>query len=758
MSILPRRRIDLVPIALEAMQEMPTRYFIASGCSIATTTLYRCVHFREQLRDLGYRADLAEWFDEGSIDPSQALNYDVLFLYRLAMCPPLGRLIERARHAGKLVIFDTDDLVFEPELLEWHRAVHQLSAAEQKLHAQGVQRYLTALRVCDMATTATPVLAKLVQRRGTPAFVHRNALGKEMLAVADRLCAQRPSQPRGDKIIIGYGSGTATNDVDFREATAALLDGLNRFPQAELWIAGPLTLPPSLENFGERVRRFPTTDWRGWFELMSQMDVVLAPLEIDNIFCRAKSEIKFVEAGALGVPVVASEVDSFKDVINQGENGFLAADENGWKTALRAVIEQPQLRTQMGERARRTVLDRYSPQARTADLAALLPQLVNAASRTRLTTESSDRSVIDQSRSAVSIGRELPRPSASSLVMNWLIPEPFPGAGGDTAIFRIIRHLAEFGHDIRVYVVPYNLMNNYSTERIRDYVGKHFGPTPARYYRWSGYVDDADCTFATFWPTALELLALPNGGQRYYLVQDFEPFFYPAGSPPCLAAENTYRAGLHCITLGPWLAKLLRERYQAMADHFDYAVDTDIYWPRPGLRDDQRQRLCFYARPATPRRAYELGLEALQLVKARLPELEIVFYGAEELTPSPSFPFVNRGLLKQDGLAALFSSCDVGLVFSLTNPSFVPLEMMACGCVVIEIASERLEGVLTHGQDAWLVEPTPQAVADGVVQLLEEKQLRERLVENGYARTKTMPWSQSVRQIEAVLLHHASNK
>jgi glycosyltransferase involved in cell wall biosynthesis len=732
------------------MSILPARYFIASGCPIATTTLYRCIHLQEQLQALGHQADVVEWFTEEKIDAGKALGYDVLFLYRLAAYPALGRLIEEARDSGKLVIFDTDDLIFEPELIEWHRAVAQLSPVEQRLHAQEVQRYLTTLRVCDMATTATPLLSELAQQRGRPAFVHRNALGKEMLALANRLYEQRRSRPISDKVVVGYGSGTATHDVDFQEASAALADLLNRFPQIELWIVGPLTLPPSLENFGERLRRFPLTNWRAWFELIGQMDIALAPLEMNNIFCRAKSEIKFVEAGGLGVPVVASAIDPFRDAIIHGENGLLATDESEWKQALSSLIEQPDLRLKMGERARRTVLDRYSPQARTADLAALLPRLMDAASRTRLTPRSTKRTAASRSRDV--------SPRTNALVINWLIPEPFPGAGGDTGIHRIVRYLGDFGHECRVYVVPYNLMTTYSTERIREYMAEHFEPTAAQYYRWTGYVEEADCTFATFWPTAVELLALPNGGRRYYLVQDFEPSFYPAGSVHALAAENTYRGGLYCVTLGPWLAKLLRQEYQANAEHFDFAVDTKIYWPRPESRDPQRRRLCFYARPETPRRAYELGAEALQLVKARLPDLEILFYGAKELVPPPPFPIVNRGLLKQEELAALFSSCDVGVVFSLSNPSFVPLEMMACRCAAIELANERQEGVLDHGQDAWLVEQNPQAIADGVVQLLTDDKLRERIIENGYEHAQKRQWHRSVRQIEAILLRDVPKK
>ena len=642
------------------VEARPARYFIASGCPIATTTRYRCLHLQEQLQYLGFHATVVEWFDETKIAPEEALTYDVLILYRLGMCPPLAHLIDRAHALGKRVLFDTDDLVFEPEMTEWHRGVQLLSASDQALYLEGVRRYLAMLEVSDAVLTATPLLAELAQRRGKAAFVHRNALGQEMMALGEHLYHERVQRTPQEQVVVGYGSGTPTHDVDFQEAVPALANVLARFPNVELWLVGPLALPSVLASFGERVRRFPLTDWRGWFALASQMDIALAPLELHNPFCRAKSEIKFVESGVLGVPIVASRIDAFVDAITEGKDGLLASNVAEWRQALALLIQQPELRRQIGEAARRTVLQRYSLTARAVDLAEVLPKLAKTMSDS-----------VERERNQLPL-------SPIPLVINWLVPEPFPGAGGDTGIFRTIRYLAEFGHECHVYVVAFNLMNDYSTEQVRAYMQTHFGTTKAHYYRWAGQVQDADCTFATFWRTVEELPFLVNGGRQYYFVQDFEPYFYPVGTYSVLA-ENTYRAGLHCITLGPWLTKLLREQYHATADYFDFAVDTDIYWPR-SVRRDPWPRVCFYSRPSTPRSAYELGLEALQLVKQQLPEVEIVFYGSKELTPPPSFPVVNRGLVSQSELAELFSSCEVGVVFSLTNPSFVPLEMMACRC------------------------------------------------------------------------------
>lgn len=715
------------------------------------------------------RRRVAEWFEETSIDINEALRSDLIFLYRLAMNPPLRRLIDRARELNKPVIFDTDDLIFEPELIVQHRAVQNLTRSDQIQHAEGVRGYLETLEACDTVVTSTPLLAELARLRDKPAYVHRNSLGREMLAHADRILGQRRQRPRRDEVVIGYGSGTSTHDVDFQEATAALITVLDRFHHAHLWIVGPLTITPELERLGTRVRRFPFTDWRGWFELAGQMDIALAPLEQNNVFNRAKSEIKFVEAGVLEIPLVASNCDPFRDSITEGEDGLLAAGEREWTRALTSLIEQRERRERIGERAREMVLQRHSPAARTRDLAFLLPQLAPSMPSVLQTPSppqdtNKDRSqptvrkivgLLKRTRSrAGRILRPAGKRQTTRLAINWLIPEPFAGAGGDLGIFRIIRYLTEFGHDCQVYVVPHQAMAGFSTEQIRAYVRQHFGESPAPYHRWNGHIENADCTFATFWPTVENLTGLLKGGRRYYLVQDFEPSFYPGDPHYRRRAANTYRAGLHCITLGPWLAKLLRARYGATADHFDFAVDTAVYSPRPAVQNANR-RVCFYARPETPRRGYELGLEALRLLRARLPKVEIVFYGTANLQPRPAFSFVDRGLLSQEELAALFSNCDVGLVLSLSNPSFVPLEMMACRCAVVEIASDRLEGIATHGEDAWLAEPNPNAIADSMARLVEDAPLRERLIENAYQRVRGMDWRNSVRQIEAVLLRHA---
>jgi glycosyltransferase involved in cell wall biosynthesis len=69
-----------------------------------------------------------------------------------------------------------------------------------------------------------------------------------------------------------------------------------------------------------------------------------------------------LEAMACGVPVVSFRVGGVPDLVTHGETGYLidAGDENAMAEALRTLIDQPDLRAVMGDRARRYVEAHHS--------------------------------------------------------------------------------------------------------------------------------------------------------------------------------------------------------------------------------------------------------------------------------------------------------------------------------------------------------------------------------------------------------------
>ena len=98
------------------------------------------------------------------------------------------------------------------------------------------------------------------------------------------------------------------------------------------------------------------------FHNIARSDVNLAPLEIGNPFCEAKSELKFFEAGIVGVPTVASATRTFREAIADGIDGFVASTADEWVAKLSQLIESADRRNRMGELAMKKASQFYTTQ------------------------------------------------------------------------------------------------------------------------------------------------------------------------------------------------------------------------------------------------------------------------------------------------------------------------------------------------------------------------------------------------------------
>jgi glycosyltransferase involved in cell wall biosynthesis len=718
---------------------MSLSVYLLSGCKAGTTFEYRVLQKQEQLAACGVRSLARQDLTNPTQLLREAVAYDVLYLYRIAYTPFIENLIEQARGQGVPVIFDTDDLVFEPDLVHYVDPVKAMDDEEAALYYEGVWRYRRTLLASDAVVTSTEYLADRMRALGKQAFVHRNGLSGWMIAEAANL-VQRSAQPARDKIIMGYGSGTATHRKDLAEIARPLARVLAHHPNTELHIVGalhiddPLPLPDELKVFADRVQYRPAVVWSDWLAVQSSFDINLAPLETGNPFCDAKSEIKYTEAAVVGVPTVASRVGAFEFAVQDGETGFMAGNDDEWTVKLEALVTDPTLRRRMGEAARADVLARYAPELLGVQFVQTLTSIQTLREHQQRTTPFYDA-------------------NKTPLILNWIFPEPIPGSGGHTDIIRMVNLLASFGHHINAYVVPRQQLWDKSDLEVREFVRRHFGDINSTIFKWTGGpLVESDAVMLTHWSTAYLVDNVRNTSKIFYFVQDWEPFFFPMGTE-YLQAEQTYKMGFSCITLGRWLTQRLRGWYGADADYFDLAVDHSIYYPRPIEKADH-PRVCFYARPSTPRRLFPMGIEALEQIHQRRPDVEIVFYGVEDAELrryAVPFPYTNRGILNEQQLAELFSASDVGIVLSPTNCSLVPPEMMACRCAVVDLNRETVMGVSEHEVNALLAEPTPTAIADAVLRLLEDEHLRQRLVEAAYRQVQERSWEKSARRVEEIL-------
>lgn len=348
------------------------RVLIITG-GLGDTARYRCDYAQEQLELYGFRCQVRMWSD-GDLQ-TIVPDYHLIILHRVPYYEPVQELVRIAHAHHRFVLFDTDDLVFEPGILSKIDALHYMDEAERALFSDGVRLYRQTLNICDGALVSTEALARAVANAGKPAWVHRNALSLGLLRISEE-ASRNTVRPPDDKVIIGYASGTRTHNRDFHEVEEALQRILAAYPQVEVWLIGHLDLNAGWSLWKDRVRRIPFMPWLELPKILAQLDINLAPLELGNPFCEGKSELKYFEAAAVGVPTVASKTGAFEVAIRHGRNGLLAEHSEDWFQALEQLVTNPTLRLEMGARARAHAWQRYHPATRGAELLATLHQAI----------------------------------------------------------------------------------------------------------------------------------------------------------------------------------------------------------------------------------------------------------------------------------------------------------------------------------------------------------------------------------------------
>jgi glycosyltransferase involved in cell wall biosynthesis len=154
------------------------------------------------------------------------------------------------------------------------------------------------------------------------------------------------------------------------------------FPNIKLYIVGDPILDEYMgykEKLVHIVQRYKLTNtvvFTGWrtdaLEILSLMDILVHP-SLKEGFGRA-----VLEAMALGKPVVASKVGGLREIIEDGENGFLVEPGNSMEIAekLSILLKDKELRTKFGKSAREKVFSEYLIQDKILRLEQIWAEMV----------------------------------------------------------------------------------------------------------------------------------------------------------------------------------------------------------------------------------------------------------------------------------------------------------------------------------------------------------------------------------------------
>jgi hypothetical protein len=169
---------------------------------------------------------------------------------------------------------------------------------------------------------------------------------------------QRLLTSKEPTITIGWFA-SGSHGMDAKMIDDVMADVMQN-PNVRLAVRGGVTeecLQKCVAMYPDRVALEPWSEIHSLPYDLVDVDIGIAPL-IEHPFNDCKSNIKWLQYSALGIPSIVSKSLAYKDVAN-GENGLVAASQEDWFKMISLLVVNAQERHRLGMAACMNVKNRW---------------------------------------------------------------------------------------------------------------------------------------------------------------------------------------------------------------------------------------------------------------------------------------------------------------------------------------------------------------------------------------------------------------
>ncbi len=346
--------------------------------------LYRVDQKVEQLQKAGVIVDVYDFREDAGEALHVAGNYDAWIIYRVPAFLEIIRFVKTANALGRPTIYEIDDFLFDPEHYPEDIEAFDGSMSTEEHNGLIMSASYTGglARLCTHGLASTPSLAKELARyvKTGEVIVHRNALSApHYKAIAS---IEKDDAARSPAIKLFYGSGTRAHKDFYSEVFIAALEiVMEKYGNVEFHAVGYVDTANIEKRFPDRVfQSQPEWDISQYWNALSEADINVAVLK-KSLLTDCKSEIKWMEAGMLGIPSVVSETATMMEIISDGSDGALASTKDDWVRQLSLLCENRELRESIGQAAKEKVLRDYGLDRLSKELHSSLLDLTERAAQ-----------------------------------------------------------------------------------------------------------------------------------------------------------------------------------------------------------------------------------------------------------------------------------------------------------------------------------------------------------------------------------------
>lgn len=202
------------------------------------------------------------------------------------------------------------------------------------------------VRACDAVTVTNEKIKAIYEELNPNVTVLPNAVDVDMFKAVRK---QKDEYDRG-QIIIGW-TGSTTHYTDLLPFVDAIKFILNKYPQVTFLLGGWADCGFFADIPPNRIIRIPwTRNMLEHIQNVGKMDIGVCPLA-DNKFNESKSNLKFLELAAAGIPAIVSDVIAY-GAVKDGKHGLRVKTtgkvDQHWIKAMETLINDARLRQQYG--------------------------------------------------------------------------------------------------------------------------------------------------------------------------------------------------------------------------------------------------------------------------------------------------------------------------------------------------------------------------------------------------------------------------
>ena len=280
-----------------------------------------------------------------------------LIVYRVARCDLLTMYLYEARRLRLSVMYDIDDPLFSVPAYETYSNMSAVPKSQKDHFVSEAPLYADAMNMADVLSFSTQsLLTHARQFSNRPAFVRRNFADLETLRIGGG-AMQRERGPHG--LRLAFSSGSDGHGADFRLISDHIAEFLAADKTRELMVLGKLDHTGLPTDLCSQVQCRPFTSYPAYLRQLATADCALLPLT-DDLFNGCKSAVRAIDAAAVGVPSIVSNVGDLGHFVTDKATGIVAKGPEGWRLAFGMLDAAPESFSGMGQDARRDLETRWA--------------------------------------------------------------------------------------------------------------------------------------------------------------------------------------------------------------------------------------------------------------------------------------------------------------------------------------------------------------------------------------------------------------